>query len=458
MSRLVVVSNRVPVPRGGKLAPGGLAVGLMSALQAGGGLWFGWDGKVGDLGAGSVAVHDHGPVRFATLSLCSKDYEEYYNGYANRVLWPLFHYRLNLIDYQRRYSDGYLRVNGLFAHKLQELLQPGDRIWVHDYHCIPVAQQLREAGLRQPLGFFLHIPFPPPDLLRALPEHETLLSMLCAYDLLGFQTEPDRRAFQSCLEQFFGARAHADGTISTADFRVRTGVFPISIDVDEVAATAAKGRASRQGRRLQDSLQGRALITGVDRLDYSKGLSGRFRAFQGLLKNYPDTHGRVVYLQVAQPSRSDVPEYKQVRRELNAIAGEITGSFAEYDWAPLIYLSRGFVRSTVLGFLGFSRVGLVTPLRDGMNLVAKEFVAAQDPENPGVLVLSRLAGAAEELDAAVLVNPYDIEDMTEQLARALSMAEGERRERWQAMMQALRRNDVHHWRERFIAALKAVGV
>ena len=457
MSRLVVVSNRVAMPRAGRPAPGGLAVGVLAALQDQGGIWFGWDGKVVDQAPGEPQCIEQDGITYATLSLARRDYEQYYRGYANRVLWPLLHYRLTLLEYHRNYLGGYRRVNGWFARKLLPLLRPDDVIWIHDYHLVPLASDLRDAGVENRIGFFLHTPFPPLEVLRALPGYESFLRWMLAYDFIGLQTRLDLHAFREAMTGALGGRAGPGDLLRLDSGSLRARAIPIGIDVDQVAREAARGRLSRQGQQLSRSLNRRSLIIGVDRLDYSKGLVERFRAYRQLLQHYPYYRGNVVLLQVAQPSRSDVPEYREIRHSLDAVTGEINGHFAEFDWTPIRYLSRSLSRPTVLGFMALTRVAMVTPLLDGMNLVAKEFVAAQDPEDPGVLVLSRLAGAAAELDRAVLVNPYDIDGMAEGLARALAMSRDERRERWEAMMQVLRRNDIRSWRRSFMHALQGTS-
>ncbi|MGH9319812.1 MAG: alpha,alpha-trehalose-phosphate synthase (UDP-forming) [Vicinamibacteria bacterium] len=454
MRRLVVVSNRVPLPRGAKPPEGGLATALLAALESRGGLWYGWNGTTTTETMPGIEYARHGAVEFATLPLTRRDYDEYYKGYSNRVLWPLFHLRLDRMEYRRNFEEGYRRVNQLFARRLLPLLGPEDSIWIHDYHLIPLGKELLRAGCRSPLGFFLHVPFPPYDVLRALPRYRTLLLELLAYDLVGFHTELDLQGFQNSVLLGLPGSTSSSGEIGFESHRTLTGVFPISIDVEDVRREARRARASPAGRRLIASLKGRRLIMGVDRLDYSKGLVERFRAFERLLERQSALRGIVVLLQVAQPSRGDVPEYESMRRELNAVTGEINGRFAEYDWAPIRYLNKGLARATVLGFLSIAEIGLVTPLRDGMNLVAKEFVAAQEPESAGVLVLSDLAGAARELDSgAVIVNPFDMDDIADGLVRALSMPLEERKERWQSMLDAVRRNDIHRWRSRFLEAL-----
>lgn len=455
MSRLVVVSNRVAPAKSSKSGgAGGLAVAVKAAMQERGGVWFGWSGRVFDHEPGPPDIFDVGRVTYALVDLPQRDHDEYYNGYANSTLWPLFHYRLDLTEFSRRNLAGYQRVNHLFASKLQPLLRPDDRIWVHDYHLIPMAEQLRAIGCRQRIGFFLHIPWPALEILLALPNHRNIVRALCAYDLVGFQTNRDLRAFWEYIELEAGGDVHDDGTVEVFGRRLRAAAFPIGIDTDTVAAYAAEAETSRQNRRLAESLGSRKMVIGVDRLDYSKGLVARMEAVDHLLKAYPDLRGRVTIMQIAPPSRADVPEYVEIRHQLEKIVGHVNGTYAEYDWVPIRYLNKGFTRRTLAGFYRLSRVGLVTPLRDGMNLVAKEYVAAQKPEDPGVLILSRFAGAAEELNSALIVNPHDVEGVADAMRQALSMPEGERRERWQEMFEWLKKYDVAAWQRSFTQALE----
>jgi trehalose 6-phosphate synthase len=454
LSRLVVVSNRVALPSQVKSGgAGGLAVAVMAALRQRGGIWFGWSGEVSEAADGTPKTLENGKVTFATMDLKPLDHEEYYNGFANRVLWPLFHYRPGLTDFNRRYRLGYNRVNELFAGSLGKLLRDDDVLWVHDYHLIPLGANLRRRGHRQRLGFFLHIPWPALEVFLVLPNHRELVEAMCAYDLIGFQTARDLRAFRDYIELEAGGRSNPDGTFEAFGRRVRAAVFPISIDTQNIARMAVEAEAVRQVQRLRASLQRRAVMIGVDRLDYSKGLVPRMHAYAQLLEAHPENRGRVVLLQIAPQTREGVPEYDEIRRDLETISGHLNGTYAEFDWAPLRYLNKGFSRRTLAGFFRASRVGLVTPLRDGMNLVAKEYVAAQMPDDPGALVLSRFAGAADELDGALIVNPHDIEDVAEAMQKALHLPLDERQDRWRRMYDRLYRYDIDFWRDSFLTAL-----
>ena len=455
--RLVVVSNRVGAVDAAKVTQGGLAVALRAALERAGGIWFGFSGTVSERPSDTPAVASAGNIVFATLDLTPRDFEEYYIGYANRVLWPLFHYRASLIEFSRRALAGYLRVNNAFARALLPMLTPSDLVWVHDYHLIPLGEALRRQGCRQPLGFFLHTPFPAAELMRILPNHEELVAALCAYDVVGFQTQSDLQGFRDYLVRWGDGEDLGGGLVRGFGRVLRAAVFPVGIDVEAIAAQAAAAAKSRHTRRLLDSIHERTLIIGVDRLDYSKGLPARFAAYAHLLENYPQTRGRTVLLQIAPPSRPDVQEYREIRKTLEAAAGNINGRYAEFDWTPLRYLNKSFNHRILTGFYRAARIALVTPLRDGMNLVVKEYLASQSPDDPGMPVLSCFAGAAQELGEAILVNPHDEEGMAEAIWQGLEMPLGERQERWSAMMVTLRRNDAQAWHRGFIEALAAAG-
>ncbi|MDP3887932.1 MULTISPECIES: alpha,alpha-trehalose-phosphate synthase (UDP-forming) [Bacteria] len=457
MGRLVVVSNRVADPR--KTASGGLAVALGQALQASGGLWFGWSGKIvegGTPGEGDVHLQSAGPVQLATVDLSREDHDSYYLGYSNGVLWPVFHYRLDLADFDAGFIGGYRRVNQMFAHKLAAMLRPDDVIWVHDYHLIPLAAELRNMGCQQRMGFFLHIPLPPPLLLAAVPEHEWLMRSLFAYDLVGFQSEADVAHFS----RYVGTETSAD-ILGEHEFRafgktLQVQAFPIGIDVDEFTALGQGREAVDMYEQMRDEYSRRRLLLGVERMDYSKGLPQRIKAFRQLLQNYPENLGSATLIQIAAPSREAVDAYAALRHELESLCGSVNGDFGELDWMPVRYIHRSVARKRLPGLYRAASVALVTPLRDGMNLVAKEFIAAQDPEDPGVLVLSRFAGAAEQMRDALLVNPYDTTRTAETMQRALQMPLEERQRRHQALLQNIREQDVHWWRQRFLNALNAV--
>ncbi|MCZ6744841.1 MAG: trehalose-6-phosphate synthase, partial [Alphaproteobacteria bacterium] len=329
MSRLIVVSNRVAPAQRGRTSAGGLAVALLAALKESGGIWLGWSGEVTAAPAQAPKMVHAGRITYATLDLSQKEYTDYYNGFANSSLWPLFHYRLDLAVFSRQYFDTYQRVNARFAAALVPLLKPGDIIWIHDYHLMMMADALRRAGVKQPIGFFLHTPFPAHQILTALPRDQTLIRALLAYDLIGFQTEGDLVEFRDYILHEGDGELLDDNRVKAFGRTARAQAFPISIDTDHVATLAQQSQRSSRTTRLKESLGGRDLIVGVDRLDYSKGLVERFHAFEHLLQRYNDLRNRVVLMQIAPPSRADVAEYMEIRRTLETAAGHINGRFAE---------------------------------------------------------------------------------------------------------------------------------
>jgi len=456
MSRLIVISNRVAAPRpeGEGGAQGGLAVALSAALREYRGLWFGWSGEKTDEFTGHIDFRRAEGVASATIDLEEQDVEEYYNGYANRTLWPLFHYRIDLAEYDRSFAGGYERVNARFADTVAPLIEPDDLIWVHDYHLIPLGAQLRERGVRNRMGFFLHIPFPPARLMVSLPFHEGLVLSMLAYDVIGFQTAEWLESFQNYVERELGGHCDADGTIHVGDRSVHAAAYPIGIDYKEFRRAVASPEAREACERLTASATGRHTIIGVDRLDYSKGLAERFEGYRRFLEDNEECRGQLFLLQIAPPSRGEVATYETIRESLDELSGRINGEFAAVDWVPIRYVNQGYGREDLAGFYRAAKIALITPLRDGMNLVAKEYVAAQDPEDPGVLILSRFAGAALQLKDALLVNPYSKEDISDAIRRAIEMPREERIRRWRAMNDIVEKEDVVWWRKRFVEALR----
>jgi trehalose 6-phosphate synthase len=456
MSRLIAISNRVTANVGPSGAQGGLWVALGAALREYRGIWFGWSGEKTDEFTGHIDLQRHDGITTATIDLEEQDVEEYYNGYANRTLWPLFHFRIDLAEYDRSFGSGYERVNERFAETVAPLIEPDDLIWVHDYHLIPLGAQLRERGLKNRIGFFLHIPWPPQRLLVSLPFHQRLVRSMLAYDLIGFQTEEWLESFHHYIEREMGGTVESDGTVRVGNRTVRAAAFPIGIDAKEFAGMFASPTAHEACDLLTRSVEDKKVIIGVDRLDYSKGLPERFHGYRRFLEEHDDYRGKVTFLQIAPPSRGEVHTYEEIRTHLDELSGRINGEFAEVDWVPIRYVNQGYPREDLAGFYRASHVGLITPLRDGMNLVAKEYVAAQDPEDPGVLILSRFAGAAHQLKEALLVNPYSKDEISDAIATALDMPRGERIRRWRAMMDNIETQDVVWWRGRFVEALQDV--
>lgn len=457
MSRLLVVSNRVSPPGGGKANQGGLAVALAVALRESDGIWFGWSGEEVERFTGAIDWQCNEGVTTATIDLEPQDTDEYYNGYANRTLWPLFHYRIDLAEYERSFAGGYARVNARFADTLRPLIEKDDLLWIHDYHLIPLGLELRRRECRNRMGFFLHIPWPPRRLLLTLPSHAALVKSLFAYDVVGFQTDDSRDAFIDYVEGELGLFVGSDGTVHVAGRVVKVIVCPIGIDTANFQRVASDAAAKAKHEAMLESANGRAMLIGVDRLDYSKGLQERFLSYERFLAANPDQHGRIFLLQIAPPSRTDVGSYQEIRTGLDALSGRINGAYASAEWVPIRYVNQGYPRDELAAMYRAARVGLVTPLRDGMNLVAKEYVAAQDPDDPGVLILSQFAGAAAQMKEALLVNPFSAEDVADAIGHALSMPREERVSRWRALMRGVEQEDVMWWMDRFTRQLRAVG-
>jgi trehalose 6-phosphate synthase len=457
MSRLVAVSNRISIPKRGT-APGGLAVGLLAAMQARRGLWFGWDGDIAENAADEPAMVRKDGITYASIDFNKTEYQDFYLGFCNGTLWPLFHYFVDGFRYSDAQYESYQQMNSRYARLLAPLLEGDDLIWVHDYHLFPLAQKLRELGATQPMGLFLHIPFPNIEVLRVLPVYGELLQAMLSYDVLGFQTETDVQAFRSAVAYVWGEQALcSEHTVCLGGRRVRTGVYPIGVDVDVIQREAVESQATDACKRMVAGLLGRKLMIGVDRLDYSKGLVERFKAYEKFLETHPENQNRVSFLQIAPLSRTDVRAYSEIRRDLEQTTGRTNGRFADTDWTPIRYLNRNFPHDVLMGFMRSAQVGIVTPVRDGMNLVAKEFVAAQDSADPGVLILSTLAGAARELTGAIMVNPYDARGMAHGIQQAFNMPLAERRERHLAMIDVLRRNSITSWHTSFVDTLESVS-
>jgi trehalose 6-phosphate synthase len=454
LPRIFIISNRVGLPQKARgVHPGGLEVALRATLRRHSCVWLGWSGEVKP--AGEIETHTihHGANSYIITDLSAEDYQEYYHGFANRVLWPILHYRLDLAEFSRRDLSGYLRVNDHFADRLDRVLQPDDVVWVHDYHLIPLAKALRQRGRGNRIGFFLHIPLPPPEILTAMPNHERLIPALTDYDLVGFQTDGDAANFARYLATECGMPAHIRRSSDGRNRVMRIGTFPVGIAAEAYQRCARRASRSSFVKRVLDSVPG-AIIIGVDRLDYSKGLTLRLEAFERFLVANPQCRGKVTYMQITPKSRSDVPEYAEMERTIDALAGRINGTYGDVSWTPMRYTNRPYSRTALAGLYRAARVALVTPLRDGMNLVSKEYVAAQNPDDPGVLILSRFAGAAAEFgSAALLVNPYDTEAVGAAIARAITMPREERVERHGRLFATLKQNDVAAWGDRFLATL-----
>lgn len=452
---LVVVSNRVARATANEPMTGGLAAALLPVVEKSGAIWVGSSGRVRDgaqkepfaeieaLGAGALAM----------LDLPAAHYGGYYEGFANSALWPALHSRTDLINVSRDDYQSYREVNSFMARALMRFRKPDTAFWIQDYHFLALGAELRDLGVEQPLGFFLHTPWPARAIISGVPHHRELIEAMLAYDLIGFQTEDDRDNFLGYLRADLGLAVDGESVASRYGTS-RCAVFPIGIDPEKFAAQAAKAASHPDVSRLRRSLNGEKLAIGVDRLDYSKGLLNRIQAFDRLLTLQPAMKRSVSLLQIATPSRGSIEAYGNLQNELAKLISEVNGRHGEVDWTPIRYLNKGFNQTVLAGLYRTAQVGVVTPLHDGMNLVAKEYVAAQNPVDPGVLVLSKFAGAANELDTALLVNPHDIDGMARTIATALSMPLTERRMRWEAMMAKLRAGTIQQWFADFVEALQ----
>jgi trehalose 6-phosphate synthase len=456
---LVVVSNRVARGKANEPMTGGLAAALLPVVENSGAIWVGSSGRVRDgaqkepfaeieaLGAGALAM----------LDLPAAHYGGYYEGFANSALWPALHSRTDLIRASQEDYLSYREVNAFMARALLRFRKPDAVFWIQDYHFLALGAELRDLGVTEPLGFFLHTPWPARAVIGGVPHHRQLVEAMLAYDLIGFQTENDCENFLSYVQADLGLVVH-DGIVTSRYGVSRAAVFPIGIDPEKFAQQAGKAVLHPDVSRLRRSLNGEKLAIGVDRLDYSKGLINRINAFDRMWTQQPSLQRTVSLLQIATPSRGAIEAYGNLQNELAKLVSDVNGRHGEVDWTPIRYLNKGFSQTVLAGLYRTAQVGVVTPLHDGMNLVAKEYVAAQNPADPGVLVLSKFAGAANELDTALLVNPHDIDGMARTIATAVSMSLTERRLRWEAMMAKLRASTIQQWFADFVDALQETQI
>jgi trehalose 6-phosphate synthase len=453
---LVVVSNRVARAKANEPMTGGLAAALLPVVEKSGAIWVGSSGRVRDnVSRESFAeIESLGAGALALLDLPAAHYGGYYEGFANSALWPALHSRPDLIHVSPDDYQSYREVNAFMARALMRFCKPDAMVWIQDYHFLALGAELRKLGIRHPLGFFLHTPWPARRIMSGVPHHRDLIEAMLSYDLIGFQTEDDCENFATYLRAELGLVVEGGRVVSRFGTS-RIATFPIGIDVEGFAAQAQRAASHPEVSRLRKSLHGERLAIGVDRVDYSKGLVNRISAFDRLFEINPSLKRAVSLLQIATPSRGGIEAYSNLQDALSRQVTEVNGRHGEVDWTPIRYLGKGFSQTVLAGFYRVAQVGVVTPLHDGMNLVAKEYVAAQNPADPGVLVLSKFAGAANELDAALLVNPHDIDGMARTIATALAMPATERRMRWEAMMSRLRAGTIHQWFSGFTAALEA---
>ena len=454
MSRIIVASHRLPSTASDSEVDRPV-MALKAAILKSGGLWFGWSGGVNENVDQKPTVSCVEGFSLATLDLSKDEYEGYAEGFCGQALWPLLHGHLELCRLDGEAYRTYRQVNRRFASVLCSLVEPGDMLWIHDYHFIPLGDELRGLGVTAPIGFFLHTPFPQTEIIAALPWHRELLSDFCAYDVVGFQTSTCAENFRKAVAHCLGGSVQSNGRVMVDNRVVAVDAFPVGIDTRATKEMSRSASVGRLCEHLRDCMGGREWICAVDPLDYTKGIAERFRAFETLLEGTPALHDRISLVQIAAPPRESVAQYQEMECELESLSGRINGLFGTFDWTPIQYLRRALCRKELAALYRVSRVGLITPLRDGMNLVAKEYVAAQDPEDPGVLILSRFAGAAHELKQALIVNPYDTDAVARSLLRSLQMPLAERRDRWKSMMCQIEANDVHHWHRGFVERLAA---
>lgn len=465
--RLVVVSNRLPLAakREGdewflRHSSGGLVTALEPVLRDRGGLWIGWAGAPLE-GLEDVLTTATRGIGYdiRPVEIPEKDREPYYHGFSNEVLWPLFHDFPSFCRFTAKSWAAYRRVNRRFAEAVKSELRPGDFVWVHDYHLMLVGQELRALGVRAPLGFFLHIPFPSPDLFMRLPWRREVLQGLVQYDLLGFQRPRDVRNFVANAAALAkGLTTWFDGSAVTLGLdgrAVRAAPFPASVDTKAIEARAASPGVEEKVRRIRRVPGEIAYVLGVDRADYTKGVPQKLEAFRRFLERHPEHHGRVSLMQILSPSREAIPRYLELRGQVERLVGEINGAFASLGWVPVHYIHRRFDYDELLAWYRVAKVALVTPLKDGMNLVAKEYCACQLDEGDGVLVLSEFAGAASQLrEGALVVNPHDVDEVAGALQRALTMPEPEKRRRMRWLRDTIRAHDVHAWVDAFLRAAR----
>jgi len=465
MNRLIVVSNRLPFAldsTGEDLwtvtpAVGGLVSAIEPVLRDRGGIWIGWPGVAGEIPkrAFAEATRDAG-YKVVPVAFSETERDEFYYGYSNEVIWPLFHDLQNFCNFEPAYWETYKAVNERFADAIAVSSQAGDFIWVHDYHLMYVAQALRERGLRAVLTFFLHIPFPPYDIFSKLPQQHRLLRALLQFDLLGFQTRRDVRNFLGCVRRVMSdVQVIPRRELQLVRFEkreIRVGNFPIGIDFESFEKGAMSKPVTRTSQQLHSTFHDCQLILGVDRLDYSKGIPERLRAFRNALERHPELRGRIVLIQVVVPSRVEIPRYHEFKQRIDRLVGDINGRFSTSTWLPVQYHFRSLDRDDLLAHYRGCDIAFVTPLKDGMNLVAKEYCACR-VDNNGVLILSQFAGAAEQLQTgALLVNPYDVEEVADAILDAFRMTEAERTARMKRMKRVVRGENVFEWVDSFLKA------
>ncbi|MFQ5966828.1 MAG: trehalose-6-phosphate synthase [Acidimicrobiia bacterium] len=455
---LIVVANRLAVAwdeeaERWRAGPGGLVSSLNPILQKRGGTWIGWTGTAG----GKRKPFDHQGVRQLPVRLSRADIRDYYEGFCNGTIWPLYHDVARPAEIHRRWWRAYVEVNQRFADAAAETASDGDVVWVQDYQLQLVPRMLRDRlASKIRIGFFLHIPFPPVELFERLPWRKDLLEGLLGSDVIGFQTHLGVINFGRAARTYTDARGSSE-LLKLQDRKVRVGATPISIDFNTFSELADQPRTVQRSLQLRSELGNpEIVILGVDRLDYTKGIDHRLRAFSTLLQRRRDLRGRIVFVQIAVPTRENVEQYQAIRDRIELIVGRINGQFGHPGWAPIYYQYRSVDRAELVAYYRMADVAVITPLRDGMNLVAKEYLASRT-ENSGVLVLSEFAGASEQLREALIVNPYDLDGLAATLERAVELSEDEQRRRLSSLRRRVRRSDVHAWAAQSLEVIADAG-
>ncbi|TWT42010.1 Trehalose-phosphate synthase [Phycisphaerae bacterium RAS1] len=466
--RLLIVSNRLPISierdeQGAcsvRHSSGGLVTALGAVLRRSGGVWVGWPGAREETAPDvTAALREQAfslgyPLR--PVSLSRVEYEGFYQGYANEIIWPLFHDLQSRCNFVPDYWQHYLTVKAKYADAVLDAHAPGDFVWVHDYQLMGLGRELRERGCESRIGFFLHIPFPPPDIFAKLPWRVDVLRELLSYDIIGLQTPRDRENFLDCVRRLLPAARIFGRTklarIEFAGHAAHLGVFPIGIDFGEFARHAASGPVTQRVQELRSQFSSAQIVLGIDRLDYTKGIPDRIRAFELALKRYPELHRAVTLVQVVVPSREHVPEYQDLKARIERGVAQVNGAYSQPGWVPIHYVFRSVERAELLAYYRAADVALITPLKDGMNLVAKEYCASQS-ENNGVLILSEFAGAAFQLAVgATLVNPHDHESVAAAIRRAVTMSRLQRHPAMRRLRRNIKQQDVFWWVRQFFEA------
>lgn len=465
VKRLVIISNRLPftLERSGKVykvlpGTGGLVTALAPVLRDRGGLWIGWPGtsRVGEIAKTVERASKAVGYSMIPVQLTEKEVRSYYEGFSNEVIWPLFHDLQSLCNFDPDYWETYKAINKRFAHVIIKNTTTEDFVWVHDYHLMTVAEELRFHDNKTKVGFYHHIPFPPLDIFLKLPWRSQILRALLQYDLIGFQTLRDRRNFVQCVRALIGgASIKGKGQViklEAGDRELRIGSFAISIDYNEFFSLARSKEVADQAWYIHEHLPNLQIILGIDRLDYTKGIVHRIKAFRNALERYPELRRKVTLLQVVVPSRRNIPMYQDLKIEIERLVSEVNGAFTTSGWVPIHYIYRSLSRTELLAYYRTAEIALITPLKDGMNLVAKEFCAS-NIEGNGVLILSEFAGAVAQLQkGAILVNPYDIEEVAAAIYKAYYMDEEERKMRMKKMRAQVKRQDIYWWVNSYLEA------